>query len=76
MAQEANVSIPTVRYYVSQGLIRPAQKSKGDLWSLIPRLRLRIKDIKKWQRAERLTIEEIKKRLVQDSSSSFDGSSV
>ncbi|MEK7543736.1 MAG: Fic family protein [Patescibacteria group bacterium] len=76
VAKEAMVSIPTVRYYVSQGLIRPVQKSKGGFMEFDPSVVKQIKDIKKWQREERLTIEEIKKCLVQDFSSSFDGSSV
>ncbi|MDP1722268.1 MAG: Fic family protein [Candidatus Gottesmanbacteria bacterium] len=67
VAKESMVSIPTVRYYVSQGLIRPTQKSQGGFMQFDPSIAIRIKQIKKWQREERLTIEEIKARLVQGS---------
>ncbi len=67
VARDADVSIPTVRYYVSQGLIHPAQKSKGGFMQFDPSIAIRIKKIKKWQCEERLTIEEIKARLAQES---------
>lgn len=67
VSKDANVSIPTVRYYVAQGLIRPPQKSKGGFMLFSPSVVKQIKDIKKWQREERLTIEEIKARLTQGS---------
>ena len=67
VAREAGVSIPTVRYYVSCGLIRPAQKSKGGFMQFDATTAIRIKKIKQWQRQERLTIEEIKERFVQAS---------
>lgn len=67
IAAEASVSIPTVRYYVSQGLIRPLKKSKGGFMEFDPSTVLRIKKIKQWQREERLTIEEIKARLARES---------
>lgn len=67
VAEQAGVSIPTVRYYVSQGLIRPVQKSRGGFMQFDQSVVERIKHIKKWQREERLTIEEIKARLTQAS---------
>lgn len=63
VAKQAGVSIPTVRYYVSAGLIRPVQKSHGGFMQFDPSTAIRIKKIKQWQREERLTIEEIKARL-------------
>ncbi len=67
VAREAGVSIPTVRYYVSCGLIRPAQKSQGGFMQFDATTAIRIKRIKQWQYQERLTIEEIKARLAQGS---------
>lgn len=67
VAKQAGVSIPTVRYYVSQGLIRPIQKSHGGFMQFDPSTALRIKKIKQMQQQERLTIEEIKARLTQAS---------
>lgn len=63
LAKHADVSVPTVRYYVSCGLIRPAQKSQGGFMQFDPSVVEQIRKIKKWQREERLTIEEIKARL-------------
>ncbi|MBI4066430.1 Fic family protein [Candidatus Gottesmanbacteria bacterium] len=63
VAKQAGVSIPTVRYWVSQGLIRPAQKSRGGFMQFDSSVVARIKTIKQWQHQERLTIEEIKARL-------------
>jgi fido (protein-threonine AMPylation protein) len=65
VAKHSGVSIPTVRYYVSLGLIRPAQKSQGGFMQFESSVVERIKKIKKWQREERLTIAEIKVRLTQ-----------
>lgn len=67
LAKQSGVSIPTVRYYVSQGLIRPARKSKGGFMQFDPFVVERIKKIKRWQRQDRLTLEEIKERLAQGS---------
>lgn len=67
VAKQAGVSIPTVRYYVSQGLIHPTQKSKGGFMLFSPSVVKRIKDIKKWQHEERRTLEEIKARLARES---------
>lgn len=63
VAKQAGVSIPTVRYYVSQGLIRPLQKSHGGFMQFDPPVISRIKKIKQWQRQYRFTIEEIKEKL-------------
>lgn len=62
VAKEAGVTIPTVRYYVSRGLVRPTQKSKGGFMLFDPSAVARIKKIKQLQRDNRLTIEEIKTR--------------
>lgn len=67
VAKHAGVSVPTVRYYVSQGIIRPAQKSQGGFMQFDPSVVERIKKIKNLQSKERLTIEEIKARLAQES---------
>lgn len=63
VAKQAGVSIPTVRYYVSQGLIRPAQKSQGGFMQFGQSTVARIKKIKQWQRQDRFSIEEIKAQL-------------
>lgn len=67
VAAEASVSIPTVRYYVSQGLIQPVQKSQGGFMQFDPSTAQRIKKIKQWQREERRTLKEIKARLAGES---------
>lgn len=67
VAKQAGVSISTVRYYVSAGLIRPIQKSQGGFMQFGPSTAQRIKKIKQLQQQERLTIEEIKARLAQAS---------
>lgn len=63
VASLANVAIPTVRYYIAQGLIEADSKSKGGFMLFNPKAVERIKEIKKLQKEERLSIAEIRRRL-------------
>lgn len=65
VAQLANVSIPTIRYYVSLLLIFPEKRSKGGFMLFDPKTVETIKEIKRLQKEERLTIFEIKEKLLQ-----------
>lgn len=59
----ASVAVPTVRYYIEQGLIRPEGQSKGGFMLFDQKVVEKIKEIKRLQREERLSIAEIKRRL-------------
>lgn len=63
VASLAAVSIPTVRYYLAEGLIRSESKKKGGFMLFNPKVVEKIREIKRLQKEERLTIMEIKKRL-------------
>jgi len=63
VASLANVNIPTVRYYIAEGFIKPESKSKGGFMLFNPKAIERIKEIKRLQQEERLSLREIKKRL-------------
>jgi len=63
IATLANVAIPTVRYYLEQGFIKPETKSKGGFMLFDPKVVEKIKEIKRLQKEERLSIAELKKRL-------------
>ncbi len=63
VASGAGVPIPTVRYYVSEGLIEPIKRSKGNFMMFEPGVVETIKKIRKLQKDERLSIAEIKERL-------------
>ena len=63
IASLANVAIPTVRYYIAEGLIKPDSKSKGGFMLFSPKVVERIKEIKRLQKVERLKIAEIRKRI-------------
>jgi len=62
-ASRANVPIPTVRYYVGQGLLNPQELSKGGFMLFNLESVERIKEIKRLQREKRLSISEIKRKL-------------
>lgn len=64
-ASRANVPIPTVRYYVSQGLLKPQELSKGGFMLFNLESVERIKEIKRLQREKRLSISEIKRKWTQ-----------
>lgn len=63
VAALANVAIPTVRYYIAQGFIKFETKSEGGFMLFDPKVVEKIKEIKRLQKEERLSIAEIKKRL-------------
>jgi Fic family protein len=63
VASRANVPIPTVRYYVSQDLLKPQELSKGGFMLFNLESVGRIKEIKRLQREKRLSISEIKRKL-------------
>ncbi len=67
IASLAAVPVPTIRYYVSEGLIKPEDKSKGGFMLFDPKVVSRIKEIKRLQKEERLKIAEIRKRIVGNS---------
>lgn len=64
IASLANVAIPTVRYYIAQEIIKSDSKSKGGFMLFSPKVVEKIKEIKRLQQKERLSINEIRKRLV------------
>ena len=63
IASLANVAIPTVRYYIDEELIKPEGKSKGGVMLFSPKAAERIREIKRLQQKERLSIKEIRSRL-------------
>lgn len=65
VAGAAKVSIPTVRYYVDQGLIRPVSKTAGGFMLFEPQVVKTIGEIRRLQQEERLLLSEIKLRLKQ-----------
>jgi len=62
-AQKAGVSIHTVRFYIKQGFLNPVSKTRGGLTLYDKQNVKTIKEIKRLQESERLTLLEIKKRL-------------
>ena len=63
VASNAEVTIPTVRFYIDAGLIKPTKRSKGNFMMFQPNVVKTIKKIKKLQKNKRLSIVEIKKEL-------------
>jgi len=63
LAKEAGISRSAIRYYVEKGLITPAAYSKGGFMLFSQNAMGRIKEIKRLQKEERLSIAEIKKRV-------------
>lgn len=62
----ANVPIPTIRYYVDEGLVKPEEKTKGGFMLFSPKMVEKIKEIKRLQQEKRLSIKEIRNKLVRD----------
>ncbi len=60
----AGVPIPTVRFYINQGLIKPESHTKGGFMLFNRDVADRMKEIKRLQKEERLSIAEIKGRLI------------
>lgn len=62
---EKAVEIPasTIRYYIEQGLITPDGHSQGGFMLFSPKVVEKIKEIKRLQQEERLSIKEIRNKL-------------
>ena len=63
LASLAGVPIPTVRFYINQGLIKPEGHTKGGFMLFNRDTIDKIKEIKKLQEEKRLRIAEIKRHL-------------
>ena len=63
VASLAHVAIPTVRYYISEELIKPDDKSKGGFMLFSPKVVDIIREVKRLQKEERLSIAEIRGRI-------------
>lgn len=63
IAKEANISTSAIRYYIKQGLIAPVGHSQGGFALFNQAIIKKIKKIKQLQQEERLSINEIKRRL-------------
>lgn len=63
VAKEAGISTSAIRYYLQQGLITPAGHSEGGFALFNPEVVRKIKEIKRLQQEERLSITEIKRKL-------------
>jgi len=63
VAKEAGISTSAIRYYLQQGLITPAGHTEGGFALFNPEVIDKIKEIKRLQQKERLSINEIKNRI-------------
>lgn len=63
VASLANVPIPTIRYYIDQELIKSEEKTKGGFMLFSPKVIEKIKEIKRLQQEERLSIKEIRNKI-------------
>lgn len=63
VAKEAGISTSAIRYYLQQGLITPAGHSEGGFALFNREVIEKIKEIKRLQQKERLSISEIKNKL-------------
>lgn len=63
LANLAGVSIPTIRYYVQQRLIRSASKTPGGFMLFTPSMAKIVDEIKKLQREKKLSIKDIRREL-------------
>lgn len=65
LAELADVPIPTIRYYIKQRLIRSTTKTQGGFMLFVPQVAERIKQIKKLQKEDKLSIKDIRKELTR-----------
>ncbi len=65
LATLADVPIPTVRYYIKQRLIRPTTRSQGGFMLFVPDVAERIKEIKKLQEEDNMSLDDIRKELTK-----------
>lgn len=63
LAKISGESIPTLRYWTKQGLLKPAGHTAGGYQLYTPTMAERIAEIRQLQSEERLTIQEIKKKI-------------
>jgi len=63
VAKEAGISTSAIRYYLQQGLITPAGHTEGGFALFNTEVIDKIKEIKRLQQEERLSINEIRNRL-------------
>lgn len=63
LAKETHETIPTLRYWTKMGLLEVAGFTKGGYQLYHPAMIERVREIRQMQNTERLTIDEIKKRL-------------
>ena len=64
LAKAAGISASAIRFYVEQGLIAPTGHSEGGFALFTPEVIGKIREIKRLQKEERLSIAEIKRRVV------------
>lgn len=64
VAKMVNETIPTIRYWTKEGLLKVEEYSKGGYHLYSPKVINRIKQIRKLQSEKRLTIGELKKVLI------------
>lgn len=60
LAREVGESVPTIRYWTSEGLLAAASKTSGGYALYDPAMADRAREIRRLQRQERLTIAEIR----------------
>ncbi len=65
LAKATGISASAIRYYVKQGLITPKGHSEGGFMLFNQRIVEKIKEIKRLQEEERLSIAEIRRRLTK-----------
>ena len=63
LAKAIGISASAIRYYVEEGLVAPVAHSEGGFMLFSPKVLEKIKEIKRLQKEERLTIAEIKRRI-------------
>lgn len=63
LAKWTNETVPTVRFWTTEGLLQVADRTEGGLWLYEPKVVEQIKEIRRLQNEQRLTIVEIKERL-------------
>lgn len=66
LAKETHETVPTLRYWTKMGLLEVAGFTKGGYQLYHSAMIERVKEIRQMQNTERLTIEEIKKKLTLD----------
>lgn len=63
LAKATGETVPTLRYWTKEGLLQVAQVSAGGYQLFAPEMAKQVAEIRRLQSEERLTIQEIKKRV-------------